>query len=292
MKLARSGTREPVTRERAIRVAVALADAGGIESLRMRKLAAELGVEAMSLYYHVKNKDDILDGMLNVVHSEFSTPHAGDEWRTAWRDRAESTRSVLAQHPRAISIKARTSPGPATLGRLDSMIGCLRAAGFSMPLTGNAMSILVGTSLPANRSQPIRDPNRERGNARRNRHLRRAREQNQRRRRSLQVDRSPVGSRPAGMGGATIHRRTGISPTREVRHRHPQHCGNRPQGVPLAGAIPSSNLTIDHTPVSGQNALVVIDWSRCRRAVASGQLGNGRVADHPPLLPGRGADQS
>lgn len=140
--MAKSKTREPVSRERAIRVAVTLADAAGIESLSMRKLATELGIEAMSLYYHVKSKDDILDGMLDVVYSEFSTPRAGDEWRTAMRDRAESMRSVLAQHHWAISIKARTSPGPATLGHLDSVIGCLRAAGFSMPLTGHAMSIL------------------------------------------------------------------------------------------------------------------------------------------------------
>jgi AcrR family transcriptional regulator len=140
--MAKSETREPVTRERAVAVAVALADAGGIESLSMRKLAAELGIEAMSLYYHVKSKDDILDGMLDVVYSEFSTPRAGDAWRAAMRARAESTRSVLARHPWAISIKARTSPGPATLGHLDSVIGCLTAAGFSMPMTGHAMSIL------------------------------------------------------------------------------------------------------------------------------------------------------
>jgi AcrR family transcriptional regulator len=134
--------REPVTRERAIRVAVALADTGGIESLSMRKLAAELGIEAMSLYYHVTGKDDILDGMLDVVYSEYATPRAGDEWRSAMRTRAESTRSVLAKHPWAIGIKARTSPGPATLGHLDSVIGCLTAAGFSMPMTGHALSIL------------------------------------------------------------------------------------------------------------------------------------------------------
>ena len=140
--MVKSKTREPVSRERAIRVAVTLADSTGIESLSMRKLATELGIEAMSLYYHVKSKDDILDGMLDVVYSEFSTPRAGDEWRTAMQERAESMRSVLAQHHWAISIKARTSPGPETLGHLDSVIGCLRAAGFSMPLTGHAMSIL------------------------------------------------------------------------------------------------------------------------------------------------------
>ncbi len=134
--------REPVTRERAIRVAIALADAGGLDALSMRKLAHELGIEAMSLYYHVKSKDDILDGMLDVAYSEFSTPHAGDEWREAMRERANSTRGVLSRHPWAIAIKARTSPGPATLAHLDAVIGCLRAAGFSMPMTGHAMSIL------------------------------------------------------------------------------------------------------------------------------------------------------
>ncbi len=108
----------------------------------MRMLAAELGIEAMSLYYHVKSKDDIFDGMLDVVNSEFATPRAGDEWRTAMRERAESMRIVFAQHPWAISIKARTSPGHATLGHLNSVIGCLTAAGFSMPMTGHAMSIL------------------------------------------------------------------------------------------------------------------------------------------------------
>ncbi len=140
--MAKSKVREPVTRERAIRVAVSLADAGGIESVSMRKLAAELGIEAMSLYYHVKSKDDIFDGMLDVVYSEFATPRAGDEWRTAMRERALSMRIVFARHPWAISIKARTSPGHATLGHLDSVIGGLTTAGFSMPMIGHAMSIL------------------------------------------------------------------------------------------------------------------------------------------------------
>lgn len=134
--------REPVTRERAIRAAVVLADERGIEALSMRKLAAELGIEAMSLYYHVRDKDDILDGMLDIVNSEFAAPQAGDEWRSAMRERADSTRRVYARHPWALSIKARTSPGPATLGHLDSVIGCFTAAGFSMPLTGHAISLL------------------------------------------------------------------------------------------------------------------------------------------------------
>jgi AcrR family transcriptional regulator len=140
--MAKAKSREPVTRERAVRVAVALADAGGLESLSMRKLASELGVEAMSLYYHVTSKSDLQDAMLDVVYGEFFTPRAGDEWRQAMHDRAVSTRGVLARHPWAITIKARTSPGAATLGHLDAVIGCLRAAQFSMALTGHAMSLL------------------------------------------------------------------------------------------------------------------------------------------------------
>lgn len=119
-----------------------LADADGIDSLSMRKLAAELDVEAMSLYYHVKNKGDLLDGMLDAVYSEYFTPRAGDEWRPAMHARAESTRNILARHPWAISLKSRTSPGRATLGHLDSVIGCLGAAGFSMPMIGHSMSVL------------------------------------------------------------------------------------------------------------------------------------------------------
>lgn len=140
--MATSTTRKPVTRERAIQVAVELADAGGIDALTMRKLAAALGIEAMSLYYHVKSKDDIHDGMLDFVYSEFAVPQEGEEWQPAMRARAESMRKVFAGHPWAISIKARTSPGPATLGHLDAVIGCLTAAGFSMRMTGHAMSIL------------------------------------------------------------------------------------------------------------------------------------------------------
>lgn len=135
-------TREPVTRERAVRLAVELADAGGIESVSMRKLATELSITPMSLYYHVKSKDDILDGMLDVVYSEMAVPRPDVGWRTAMRERAQSTRAVLAEHPWAISLDARTSPGPATLGHLDATIGVLRAAGFSMPLVGHAMSLL------------------------------------------------------------------------------------------------------------------------------------------------------
>lgn len=137
-----AAAREPVTRERAVRLAVELADSGGIESVSMRKLATELGITPMSLYYHVKSKDDILDGMLDAVYAEMHMPGVEVAWRTAMLERARSTREVLARHPWAISLDARTSPGPATLGHLDATIGVLRAAGFSMPLVGHAMSLL------------------------------------------------------------------------------------------------------------------------------------------------------
>lgn len=130
-----------MTRARAIQVAVALADVDGIESLSMRKLARELGVEAMSLYYHVTGKDDILDGMIENVIGEMMLPAAEAEWRPALRERAESVRSVLGRHPWAISmVDERTTQ--ATMRHLDAVIGCLRHAGFSIALAAHAMSLL------------------------------------------------------------------------------------------------------------------------------------------------------
>ncbi len=133
--------RIPVTRERAVRVAITLADAGGIESLSMRKLAGELGIEAMSLYYHVKSKDDLLDGMIEAVVGEITLPTVDAEWKTAMRERADSARTVLGRHPWAISMMdSRTTQ--ATLKHHDAVIGCLRQSGFSMAMSGHAMSLL------------------------------------------------------------------------------------------------------------------------------------------------------
>lgn len=138
-----SDAREPITRERAIRTAVSIADAGGIESLSMRKLARELGIEAMSLYYHVNGKEDIIDGMVDVVFGEMVIPEPDSPWRAALYDRAQSARRVLAAHPWAIPlVDTRTSPGMATLRYLDATIACLRSAGFSMPMVGHALSLL------------------------------------------------------------------------------------------------------------------------------------------------------
>ncbi len=121
--------------------AVTVADAGGIEALSMRKLAADLGIEAMSLYYHVKSKDDLIDAMIALVISEMALPTAGMDWRLALRERADSQREVLVRHPWAIALMdARTTQ--ATLRHHDVMIGTLRDAGFSMPMVGHALSLI------------------------------------------------------------------------------------------------------------------------------------------------------
>jgi AcrR family transcriptional regulator len=135
--------RRPLSRERVLRAAVDLADAGGVGSLSMRKLAQELGVEAMSLYRHVRNKGDIVDGMVDLVFGEIGLPPGGVDWKTAMRRRAIAAREVLARHPWAIGLmESRSTPGPATLRHHDAVIGCLRAAGFSIALTAHAYSVL------------------------------------------------------------------------------------------------------------------------------------------------------
>jgi AcrR family transcriptional regulator len=134
-------TREPVTRDRAVRLAVDIADAGGIDSLSMRKLARELGIEPMSLYYHVKSRDDLLDAMVGSVVSEILLPLEDAPWKTAMLERAESARSVLRQHPWVISlIDSRTTT--ATLAQHNAVAGCLRHAEFSVAMAAHAMSLL------------------------------------------------------------------------------------------------------------------------------------------------------
>jgi len=131
--------------ERVLRAAVALADSGGLESLTMRRLGQDLGVEAMSLYKHVANKDALLDGMVDLVFAEIELPSGDTDWRTAMRDRAVSTRAALTRHPWATPLmQSRTAPGPATLRHHDTVIGTLRGAGFSVELTAHAFSVLDG----------------------------------------------------------------------------------------------------------------------------------------------------
>jgi AcrR family transcriptional regulator len=136
-------SRVPLTRERALATAVSLADAGGIGSLTMRRLAQELGIEAMSLYHHVANKDEILDGIVDMVFAEIELPSDGMAWTSAMRQRARSARAALRRHPWAIGIMdSRSSPGPATLRHHDAVIGSCRKAGFSVEMAAHAFSLL------------------------------------------------------------------------------------------------------------------------------------------------------
>lgn len=139
-----SGTgRVRLSRERVLDGAVRLADAGGLEALTMRRLGEELGVEAMSLYKHVANKDDLLDGMVDLVFGEIELPGEGADWRTAMRSRAVSARQALIRHPWATALmQSRTAPGGATLRHHDTVIGTLRRAGFSVVLTAHAFSAI------------------------------------------------------------------------------------------------------------------------------------------------------
>lgn len=141
--LAVSDTRVPLSRERVLRGAVVVADAGGLASLTIRSLAHELGVKPMSVYYYVANKDEILDGIVDLVFTEIELPSPGGDWRTEMRRRANSARHVLRRHPWAIALlQARTNPGPATLRHHDAFIGTLRTAGFSVVLTAHAFALI------------------------------------------------------------------------------------------------------------------------------------------------------
>jgi AcrR family transcriptional regulator len=138
-----AGRRGRLNRDRVLRAAVGLADAGGIESLTMRKLGVELGVEAMSLYNHVANKGDLVDGMIDIVFGEIDLPTGDTGWRQAMRTRAISARAALSRHHWAIGrMESRATPGPATLRHHDSVLGILRGAGFSVVLAAHAYSAL------------------------------------------------------------------------------------------------------------------------------------------------------
>jgi AcrR family transcriptional regulator len=126
-----------------LRAAVKLADRHGLEALSMRKLGDALGVEAMSLYNYVSNKEDLLDGMVDVVFTEIGIPSDDADWRSAMRQRAHSVRDVLGRHRWALRlIGSRTSPGAATLAHYDAVFGALRRAGFSVGQAGDAYGML------------------------------------------------------------------------------------------------------------------------------------------------------
>ncbi|WP_027501754.1 TetR/AcrR family transcriptional regulator C-terminal domain-containing protein [Rhodococcus sp. UNC363MFTsu5.1] len=137
------GPRGRLSRDEVLLAAVAYADEHGIASLSMRKLGEALAVEAMSLYNHVANKDDLLDGMVDHVFGEIVLDPGASGWRQAMRLRAISAREVLSRHRWAIGLlDSRTSPGPATLRHHDAVLGSLRAGGFSVPMAAHAFAVL------------------------------------------------------------------------------------------------------------------------------------------------------
>jgi AcrR family transcriptional regulator len=136
-------TRTPLSKERVLLAAIAFADEHGVEALSMRRLAKELGVEAMSLYNHVANKDEILDGIIDAVVEEIELPPSGTEWKEALRQNAISTRDVLLRHRWASGLwMSRQGPGDARLRNSDWKLRMLREAGFSKELVYHAFHIL------------------------------------------------------------------------------------------------------------------------------------------------------
>ncbi len=132
-------TRPPLTRDRILEAGIRLADEGGIESVTMRKLGQALGVEAMSLYNHVAGKDEILDGLGDLVMREFELPPPNGDWESSLRRLAVSAHDALIRHPWAASLLV--SPArriPTRMRYIDAVCGCLRTAGFSPEATFHA----------------------------------------------------------------------------------------------------------------------------------------------------------
>src|ERR671917_978503 len=127
----RPGRKPRVSREQVLDAALELADEGGLAAVTMASVGASLGVEAMSLYRHIGNKEEMLDGLVDRVFAEIEVPADAPDWREALRRRAVSARAALRRHPWAIGLmESRAQPGPATLGHHDAMVGLLFGAGF------------------------------------------------------------------------------------------------------------------------------------------------------------------
>lgn len=163
----RAPRRVPLSRERVLDAAIKLADQGGLESLSMRKLGQELGVEAMAVYYHFANKGEVIDGIVDIVFSQIDLPASGVDWKSAMRQRAVSLRDVLLRHRWAIGLmESRRKPGPANLRHHDVVIGSLRSAGLNMPTIAHAYSLvdsyvygfaLFAMNLPFDPSEEVAD---------------------------------------------------------------------------------------------------------------------------------------
>jgi AcrR family transcriptional regulator len=137
------GGREPLSKARIIEAAASVADRGGLSALSMRSAGRELGVEAMSLYHHVANKEALLDELADWIFTTIEHPEHDASWREGVRRRAASARDVLSSHPWALTlIESRANPGPALLQHHDAVIGCLRRGGFSIALASRAFSVI------------------------------------------------------------------------------------------------------------------------------------------------------
>jgi AcrR family transcriptional regulator len=135
--------RPPLTADRVLRAAVAVADRDGLGALTMRRLGTELGVEAMSLYKHVANKEAILDGVVELIVGQIEIPSEETYWKDAMRRRAISARGVLAGHSWAVGLLETRGPlGPATMRHVDAVLGKLRSAGFSVENAVHAFWLL------------------------------------------------------------------------------------------------------------------------------------------------------
>jgi AcrR family transcriptional regulator len=135
--------RVPLNRERVLRAAVELADREGIDALSMRRLGQELGVEAMSLYNHVSGKEDLLDGMVDLILEEIEPAAEGDDWKTAVRNRILSARRAMVRHPWASAvIVSRKQASAAMMKYMDSMAGLFLGHGFSVDLMHHGFHVL------------------------------------------------------------------------------------------------------------------------------------------------------
>jgi AcrR family transcriptional regulator len=144
-----------------------LADQGRLEAVTMAKIGAKVGAEAMSLYRHVRNKDDVLDGIVDLVYDEIELPVSGLDWKSAMRRRAVSVREVLLRHPWAIALmESRSRPGPANLRHHDAVVGVLMEAGFTGASATRAYNLLDSyiygfalqeKSLPFNSKEELAD---------------------------------------------------------------------------------------------------------------------------------------
>jgi AcrR family transcriptional regulator len=138
-----AAARPHLSREKVLRAAVAMADEAGGGVPSTRRLAERLGVRAMALYHHFRNKDELLDGMVDLVFAEVELPTEGLDWREAMRRRAASMRAALIRHRWAIGLMdSRTGQAPATLRHHNAVIGCLRTGGFTIAGAAHAFSAL------------------------------------------------------------------------------------------------------------------------------------------------------